>query len=159
MLIIGERINSSRKTIAEAIVSRNAGFIQSDATAQAEVGADYIDVNAGSFVGEEETHLRWLIEIIQEVTDRPLCIDSPDPEVIKGVPHLVKERPMINSITLEPSRLEGILPLVPGYDAKLIGLCQTQDSIAESTEDKVKIAGQLVEEVTALGFKVLQPLL
>ena len=78
MLIIGERINSSRKSIAEAIVSRNEAVIQAEARAQAEAGAGYIDVNAGSFVGEEERHLRWLIEVAQEATDRPLCIDSPD---------------------------------------------------------------------------------
>lgn len=151
MLIIGERINSSRTPIADAISSRNAGFIQSEAKAQVDAGADYLDVNAGSFIGEEAKHLRWLIEVVQEVTECPLCIDSPDPAVIKSVLPLIKGAPMINSITLEPARLEGILPLIVEYKCKVIGLCQTEDSIAETTEDKVKLAGQLVEKVTASG--------
>jgi cobalamin-dependent methionine synthase I len=151
MLVIGERINSSRKRIAEAIASRNAGFIQNEATVQVEAEADYLDVNAGSFIGEEARHLRWLIETVQEVTDQPLCIDSPDPEVIKSVLPMVKTAPMINSITLEPHRLQPILPLVVEYKSKVIALCQTEDSMAETTEDKVEIASKLVEKVTASG--------
>ena len=151
MLLIGERINSSRKQIAQAILSHNSDFIQNEAIAQVDAGADYLDVNAGSFIGEEEKHLRWLIEVIQEATDCLICIDSPNPEVIKSVLPLAKIVPMINSTTLEPNRLVSILPLVVEYKCKVIALCQTQDSIAETTEDKVNLAGQLIENVTASG--------
>jgi cobalamin-dependent methionine synthase I len=152
MLIIGERINSSRKPIAEAISSRNVSLIQNEAKTQAAAGADYIDVNAGTFIGEETKHLRWVIEVVQEATDLPLCIDSPDPAVIKAVFSLVKTPPMINSVTLEPSRLEGILPLVVEHKTKVIGLCQSGDSIADTDEAKVRMAGQLVEKVKAAGI-------
>jgi 5-methyltetrahydrofolate--homocysteine methyltransferase len=152
VLIIGERINASRKFIAEAITSRNAAFIQNEAKAQAMAGADYLDVNAGTFVGEEAKHLRWIIETVQEVVDLPLSIDSPDPSVIKAMVPLVKKTPMINSITLEPLRLVGILPLVAEYKTKVIGLCQSEDSIADTVEAKVRMAGQLVEKVKAVGI-------
>lgn len=151
MIIIAERINASRKHIAQAIATRNAGFIQSEAKAQAQAGAHYIDVNAGTFVGEEAKHLAWVIETVQEVTDLPLCIDSPDPAVIKAVLPLVRSKPMINSITLEPGRLNGILPLVAEHSTKVIALCQAQDEIAETTEAKVRMAGELVEKVTSAG--------
>ena len=152
MIIIGERINSSRKRIAEAITARDADFIQNEARAQVNAGAHYIDVNAGSFFGEETEHLTWLMETVQDITDQPLCIDSPDPKVIESVLPLVKSVPMINSISLEPHRLEGILPLVAEHKAKVIGLCQAAESMAETAEDKVKMAGQLVEQVTASGI-------
>jgi len=151
MIIIGERINSSRKSISQALTSHDSEFIQNEAKAQIEAGAHYLDVNAGSFVGEEERYLRWLIEVIQEVTAHPLCIDSPDPEVIKSVLPLVKTAPMINSITLDPHRLEGILPLVVEYKSKVIGLCQAADAMADTAEDKLTMAGHLVEKVTAAG--------
>lgn len=151
MVIIAERINASRKHIAQAIATRNAGFIQSEAKAQAQAGAHYIDVNAGTFVGEEAKHLAWVIETVQEVTDLPLCIDSPDPAVIKAVLPLVRSKPMINSITLEPGRLNGILPLVAEHSTKVIALCQAEDEIAETTEAKVRMAGELVEKVTSAG--------
>jgi len=152
MLIIGERINASRKSIAEAISSRDAAFIQNEAKMQAAAGADYIDVNAGTFVEEEAKHLEWIIETVQEAVDLPLCIDSPDPAVIKAMIPLVKKIPMINSITLEPSRLEGILPLVIENRTKVIALCQSSDSIAGTVEAKVKMAARLVERVKTEGI-------
>jgi 5-methyltetrahydrofolate--homocysteine methyltransferase len=152
MLIIGERINASRKAIAEAIASRDRAFIQNEAKIQAAAGADYIDINAGTFVGEEAEHLQWLTEVVQGVVDIPLCIDSPDPAVIKAVLPLAKKTPMINSITLERSRLEGILPLVVEYKAKIIGLCQSEDAVANTAVEKILMAEQLVEKVEAAGI-------
>ena len=154
MLIIGERINASRKPIAEAIASRNAAFLQKEAKAQAMAGADYLDVNAGTFVGEEARHLQWVIETVQEVVDLPLCIDSPDPSVIKAMIPLAKKTPMINSITLEPSRLEGILPLIARHKTKVIALCQSGDAIADTVQAKVEMAGQLIERVKASSISL-----
>lgn len=72
MLIIGERINSSRKSIARAIEERDKEFIMKEARIQAEAGADLIDVNAGAFADHEAEHLKWMIEAVQEATESPL---------------------------------------------------------------------------------------
>jgi 5-methyltetrahydrofolate corrinoid/iron sulfur protein methyltransferase len=151
MLIIGERINASRKQIAQAISTGDCAFIQGEAIAQAEAGAHYIDVNAGTFVGEEADKLKWIVEAVQEVTDLPLSIDSPDAEVIKAVMPLLKKTPLINSITLEPLRIEGILPLIVARKTKVIALCQSGKGSAETTERKVALAGQLIEKLTWAG--------
>ncbi|MBW1869097.1 MAG: dihydropteroate synthase [Deltaproteobacteria bacterium] len=110
MLIVAERINSSRKSIERALEANDVNLIQAEATEQAEAGADYIDVNAGTFIGDELDRLKWAVEVVQEAVDLPICIDSPDAAIIEAVFPLVKRSPMINSITLEPLRLEGILP-------------------------------------------------
>jgi 5-methyltetrahydrofolate--homocysteine methyltransferase len=146
MLIIGERINSSRKTVREAVATRDRKAVQEEAKQQTAAGADYLDVNAGTFAGEEAERLKWLIEVVQEVSDFPLCVDSPDPEVIKAALPLVKKRPMINSVTLERARIEGILPLVKEYGAKVIGLCQSEDAMADRADAKVEMASRLVDE-------------
>lgn len=154
MLIVAERINSSRKSIARAIEDRDAAFIQQEARNQREAGADYIDVNAGSFVGEEEDRLKWLIDAVQEAVDAPLCIDSPDPKVIGAVLPRVDKPPMINSITLEPVRLETILPLALERRAKVIGLCQSEEIVANTKEAKVALAGKLIEKAVAAGLSL-----
>lgn len=151
MLIIGERINSSRKSIARAVESRDADFIRNEAETQTAAGADYIDVNAGGLAGDEAEHLKWLIEIAQAATDAPLCVDSPSPAVIRAVLPFVQKPPMINSVTLDPARLEGVLPLVVEHKAKVIGLCQSEDVMAETTEAKVELSGGLVEKAAAAG--------
>lgn len=151
MLIIAERINASRKQIAQAIAGGDRAFIQAEAKAQAAAGAHYIDVNAGTFVGEEADRLKWVVEAVQEATELPLCIDSPDAAVIRAMLPLLKKTPMINSINLEPSRLEGILPLVLEYRTKVVALCQAEHEMAETTEAKVALAGRLVERLTGAG--------
>jgi cobalamin-dependent methionine synthase I len=154
MIIIGEKINSTRKSIAEAIAARNKEHIQNEAKAQSDAGADYIDVNAAALMGKEAQCLKWVIETVQEVTELPLCLDSPDPAVIKEVLPLVKNPPMINSISLEPSRLESILPLVLEYQTTVIGLCQTKEQIGKNVHEKVEIAGRLVERLTSAGVSI-----
>jgi cobalamin-dependent methionine synthase I len=154
MIIIGEKINSSRRLIAEAIASGDREYIQNEAKIQSEAGADYIDVNAAAFMEKEAEYLKWVIEAVQEVTELPLCIDSPDPEVIKKVIPLVKRPPMINSITLEQSRLDGILPLALDYKATVIGLCQTGNQMGRTVAEKVEIAGRLIEKVTSFGIGI-----
>lgn len=154
MLIIAERINASRKSIAQAITAADRAFIQEEAKAQTAAGAHYIDVNAGTFVGEEAEKLKWIVEAVQEVTELPLSIDSPDPEVIRAILPLVKKPPVINSITLEPSRIEGILPLVTAHKTKVIALCQAEQEMAETADDKVRLAGQLVKKLTGAGVPV-----
>lgn len=151
MLIIAERINASRKTIAKAIAEGDRAFIQEEAKSQAAAGANYIDVNAGTFVGEEADKLKWIIGAVQEVTELPLSIDSPDPAVIRAMIPLLKKTPLINSITLEPSRIEGLLPLVVENKAKVIALCQGENMMAETVEQKVELAGLLVKKLTSAG--------
>lgn len=151
MLIIAEKINSTRKSIAEAIEAKDATLIQKEALAQAEAGADYIDVNAGTFIKEEADHVKWLIRVVQEITDLPLSIDSPDPKVIEAALPLVNRTAMVNSITLEPARLDGIVPLLVEYKAKVIALCQEEGIMAETAEGKLRLAAQLVEKVTGAG--------
>ena len=63
MLIVGERINTSRKGVNEAVEKRDAAYIREDIQKQANAGANYIDVNAGSRIGSEMEDLIWLIEV------------------------------------------------------------------------------------------------
>ena len=154
MIIVGEKINSTRKPIAEAIAARDKEHIQKEANAQSEAGADYIDVNAAAFMEKEAECLHWVIETVQEATETPLCLDSPDPAVIKKVIPLAKKPPMINSINLEPSRLEALLPLIRDYSATVIGLCQTKEQMGKTVQEKVEIAGRLVEKITAAGISI-----
>ncbi|HOJ85037.1 MAG TPA: dihydropteroate synthase, partial [Bacillota bacterium] len=77
MLIVGELINSSRKAVRLAIEGRDSAAIQRLALSQAAAGADYIDINCGTRIDDEEETMQWLVQCIQEVCDAPLCIDSP----------------------------------------------------------------------------------
>jgi cobalamin-dependent methionine synthase I len=83
---------------------------------QAENEAHYIDVNAGSFVGQEAEYLTWLVETVQEVVDIPCCIDSPDPGAIQAALAVHEGTPMNNSLSLESDRFNTLLPILAGTD-------------------------------------------
>jgi cobalamin-dependent methionine synthase I len=154
MLIIGDRIDATRKHVAQAVLTENRAFIQSEVKAQVVSGADYINLNAAIFGHDEGKRLIWMIEAVQEVAEIPLCIDSPNPAVIEKVLPLVKKRPMINSITLESRRMDALLRLIIEHGAKAIASCQAEQCTAETTADKVAIAGRLIRMVTDAGVPV-----
>jgi 5-methyltetrahydrofolate--homocysteine methyltransferase len=153
MEIVGELINASRKKIGEAIKSEDVSYIQETAKQQRDSGADYIDVNAGIFVGKEKEYMQWLIRSVQEVVDAPCCIDSPDPDVVETALELHKGVPMINSISLESDRYEALMPIVTSRDCKVVALCMSDQGMPESAQDRFAIAEKLVNSLVQKGAK------
>lgn len=154
MIIIGELINASRKSIGTAIEARDAAAIQKVAKAQAEAGADYIDVNAGIFVGKEAQHLKWLVETVQQVVDTPCAIDSPDPAAIEAALSVHRGTALINSISLEKARYENLLPIVAGTDLKVIALCMSDAGMPQTVADRLKIADRLVNGLLQKNIRI-----
>jgi 5-methyltetrahydrofolate--homocysteine methyltransferase len=66
-----------------------------------------VDINAGILVDDKADQLMWFVELVQGDVNQPLFIDKPGPAVIKNAIPAYRKKPMINSITLESSRLEG----------------------------------------------------
>ncbi|MBN2029871.1 dihydropteroate synthase [bacterium] len=151
MKIIGEKINGTRKKVAEAIADRNVEYIQNLAVKQVEAGSTWLDVNAGTHPGREPEDLIWLIENIQAVTDTPLCLDSANPEALRLAIQKVNKTPMINSISGEPDRLEKILPIVAEHGCEVIALAMDETKIAETYEKRVEIIEKVIKATRAAG--------
>ncbi len=150
MFIIGELINSTRKRIRAAVEARDAAYIKEIATRQAQVGASVLDVNGG-IVGQEPECLSWLVSVIQEEVDLPLCLDSADPAALRAALPLCRKPAMINSITLEGDRFDNVLPLVKEFKTKVIALCMGEFGPPSGVEDRVETASRLVDRLTAAG--------
>lgn len=145
MFIVGELINASRKPIRPMIETQDTVGIQKVAIDQLEAGANYIDVNAGIFVGKEADYLKWLVETVQQATDdAPCCIDSPDPKAIEKALSVHKGIAMINSISLEKERYEALLPIIAGTDLKVVALCMSDEGMPETTDARLVIADKLI---------------
>ena len=151
MLIVGERINASRKAIGEAIHKRDAAAVRDVARKQRAAGADYIDVNAGIFAGREAESLRWLVANVQEATSAPCCLDSTDPGAVEAALAVHEGRAMINSISLERERYEGMLPILAGTDLKVIALCTSDEGLPRTARDRLAIAGKLIDGLVQGG--------
>lgn len=154
MLIVGELLNASRKKVRQAIEQRDTETISQIAKEQFEAGADYLDVNAGVFVGEEIKHLKWLVGVVQKTVSAPCCIDSPDPSVIQAVMEIHDGVPFINSISLEKSRWNSLLPILKGTDAKIVALCMSDEGMPESRDQRLSIAEKLIEGLIKENIKI-----
>ncbi|RLB36904.1 MAG: methyltetrahydrofolate cobalamin methyltransferase [Deltaproteobacteria bacterium] len=154
MIIVGELINASRKTIGQAIEARDEEAIKKLARDEFEAGAHYIDVNAGIFVGKEAEYLTWLVEQVQSAVDAPCAIDSPDPEAIEAALKVHKGTPMINSISLEKERYEKLLPIISGTDFKVIALCMSDEGMPETADQRMAIADKLVNGLINRGVSL-----
>ncbi len=157
MIIIGENINATNKKVAEAIEQRDAAFFSDLAKAQAEAGADFIDVNAGSGHGtaqENRRAMEWLVDTIQQATDKPLAIDSDDPGIIEAALGKYRgEKLLINSVTAETSRLETIGPLAAQRGAWLVALAMGAEGIPATVEKRLDACRVIMEYLAGLGMK------
>jgi 5-methyltetrahydrofolate--homocysteine methyltransferase len=120
--------------------------------AQAEAGADIIDVNVGAFGVDEVTLLPQAVKAVIETVDIPLCLDSADPKALEAALKIYKGKPLINSVTGEEHSLSKLLPLVKEFGAAVIGLVQDDKGIPKDSEGRVAIAHKLVERVEKAGI-------
>lgn len=153
MIIIGELINSSRKNIKEAIENKDVAYIQDIAKKQEAAGANYIDVNAGTRVYDEIEVLSWLVEIVQEVVNVPLCIDSPNPLAVEAALKLHKGRALVNSITAENDRYDQLLPIIVENNARIVALCMDDTGMPETAQQRIDVANRLAEGLLSAGIK------
>ncbi|MGD9159871.1 MAG: dihydropteroate synthase [Desulfobacteraceae bacterium] len=144
MIVIGEKINGTRKRVKEAIAAKDADFIKDLALRQVNAGVDFLDVNAGTSPEKEPDDMIWLINAIQEVTDAALCLDSANPEALKAGFTVVKKNPMINSLSGEKIRVDGVLPLACEHQTELIVLTCDDDGIPATVEKRMEILDKLI---------------
>lgn len=146
MIIIGEKINGSIPAVKEAIDKRDAAFIADRAVKQAGAGADFIDVCASTAPELEIETLKWLIEVVQEAVETPLCIDSPNPRAIEAVFQYANKPGLLNSISEEGDKCAVLLPLLAGNSWEVVGLTCDNNGIPCDLETKLKITESMVEK-------------
>lgn len=97
--------------------------------------------------------MEWLVGLVQAHTDTPIAIDSANPDVVKVGLELTQAKPIVNSISLEAERLEGLLPVVAEAECMVIALCMADEGTPSGVDDRVDRAGRLVEKLTGAGKK------
>jgi len=155
MIIIGEKINATRKAIAAALEARDEKAIIETAKQQAAAGAHYLDVNGGDpKAGQEEKNMAWLIDIIQANTDMPVAVDSADTGAVKCGLQMAKKRPILNSISLEQHRLAPMLPIVAQFDCMVVALLMSDGGTPCGVDDRLRNAEALINKIVSTGKQV-----
>lgn len=152
-VIIGERINpTGRKKVLAALQEGNFDMVRLDATSQVAAGATILDVNAGVPGADEPALLQQVMRTVLDVTDVPLCVDTADPEALEAALSLYEGKALVNSVNGEERSLNAVLPLVKEHGAAVIGLCMDDDGIPETPEQRLAVAGKIIERAGKLGI-------
>jgi 5-methyltetrahydrofolate--homocysteine methyltransferase len=149
---IGERINSSRETIARALQAKDEAFVRREARLQKEAGSQMLDVNCAFNTKDEVKDMEWFVKIVQEETGLPLSIDSPNPDAIEAGLRRHRGKALINSITLEKGRSVAILPLVKKYKAAVIVLTMDENGMPHTAEARLDMAKKAVSLLETYGI-------
>lgn len=149
MVVIGENIHVIARAVSTAINERDAKVIQDLAKAQAEAGADYIDLNLG-FCRKDPTIMGWAVSVVQEVVDLPLSIDTMNPLAMEEGLKVCKKKPLLNSASGKTDSKEQMLPLAKKYNCDVVisvindkGMPAEGDSKLDSIMDTVAYANDL----------------
>ena len=158
--VIGERINpTGRKKLAAQLEAGDFSTVEKDALEQVACGAMVLDINAGvvynSNPNPNETEpplMVKMIEMVQRLTDTPLCIDSSVPAALVAGLETAKGRPLLNSVTGEEDRLEFVLPLVKKYNVPVVAISNDDTGISEDPEVRFAVAKKIVERAADFGI-------
>jgi len=152
MILIGEHINVMSKTLGPAMKERDPGPIQKMALDEVAAGIDYLDLNIGPARKQGDELMEWVVKTVQEVTDTPLSLDTTNPVAMEAGLKVCQGRALINSVSLQPDRLEAGLPLVNKYDADMIGLLWGAEGMPRDAAERGVLIAELLYKAGEMGI-------
>jgi cobalamin-dependent methionine synthase I len=150
MVLIGENINIMSTTIGPALKERNPKPIQE--LAKAEGVVDYLDLNIGPARKAGDELMEWVVNTVQEVTDKPLSLDTTNLVAMEAGLKAAKNKPLMNSVSLQPDRLEQGLQLAKKYNADMIGLLWGAEGMPRDANERAVLAVDIVYQGNERGI-------
>ena len=155
MILIGENLNVIIKKIGAAMKEKDPGPIQEMAIAEANAGADYIDINLGPARKGGGELMEWIVKTVQEVVDTPLYLDTINAEAIEAglrVYKNKKRKAVINSIMARPESMDAKLPLAQKYGAGIVALLWGPSGLPRDANERGVLAAELMQKAMEYGI-------
>lgn len=152
IICVGENINVMTKSIGAAFKQRNAQIIQDMAKAEAEHGADYLDLNIGPARKGGDELMSWLVQTVQDVVHLPMSLDTTNPMAMEAGLKVHRGKALINSVSLQPERVESLFPLIKKYDAHVVGLLWGKEGMPRDANERAALAVDLIYMANEAGI-------
>lgn len=146
MIIVGEKINGAIPSVAEAIAQKDSDFIKILAKTQADAGANFIDVCASTDVSVELETMKWLIDLVQAVTDTPIAVDSPSADICAEAVKFCNKPGLVNSVSMEGNKIEVVFPVIKDTQWQCAALLCDDTGIPKSGEKRLEIFAAIMEK-------------
>ena len=155
MIIIAEKLNGSIPSCGKAIAARDEAYIKKIAKQQADAGSSFIDVCASVNIGELET-MKWMIDLVQSVTDLPISVDSPDVNVIIDALPFCNRPGLFNSVSGECGKFDIAFPVLakPEYSEwQVMALLCDDTGIPKTAAKRIEIFETVMEKAKHYGIE------
>ena len=152
MKIVGENLNIMSNTIGPALRGRDPGPVQNMARDETAAGIDYLDLNIGPARKAGDEMMAWAVDVVQKVTDTPLSLDTTNPVAMEAGLKTYRGRALVNSVSLQPERLEKLLPMVKEYNTEMIGLLWGVEGMPRDANERCLLAVDLVYKANEMGI-------
>lgn len=152
MKLIADNIRITKQFIQKALAKRDPIPIQALTLLCVRKEAHGIDINTGPLGKDPESAMAFFVETVEQVTDLPLFLDTTNPAALAAGLATAKNRTIINGISLEPAKLEKILPLAKKYDTDVIGFLLYPDSrVPRESSERCELALELLAHIEGAG--------
>ncbi len=152
-VIIGERINpTGKKMLKEALRNKDMDYIYREGVAQADAGADILDVNVGLPEIDEPEMMQNAVEGLQSILNTPLQIDTSDSIAMEKALRLYNGKAMVNSVNGKAESMNSVFPLVKKYGGVVVCLTLDENGIPETSDGRIAIAEKIIEKAKEYGI-------
>jgi 5-methyltetrahydrofolate corrinoid/iron sulfur protein methyltransferase len=152
VVCVGENINIMSKTLGPAMKERKAEPILEMARYEEKVGIDYLDLNIGPSRKAGHEIMDWIVKLVQGAVNKPLSLDTTNPEAMEAGLKAHKGKAIINSVSLQPERLERVLPMAKNYQAHVIGLLWGKEGMPRDANERAAHAVDFIYQANSLGI-------
>ncbi len=151
---IAESINIMGKRTGAAMKERDPGPIVLMANEEVADGADFLDLNIGPARKDGPELMPWIVKVVEEVTDCPLSLDTTNADAliagIKAAKH--PERHLMNSISLQPERMEKLIPVAAEAGCYVVGLLWGVDGMPRDSNERAAMTVDLTMAMNEAGI-------
>lgn len=153
MLLIADNLQMTRPPLERALEERNPEPIRARVAACEQAGAEAFDINTGPLGQDAADKMVFVVKTVQEATRLPLIIDTANPEAMAAGVSVCRNPLIINGFSLEPLKVEKILPLAVEHEADIVGYLLTpRGHVPSMIEERLAIAADLSQIASAAGL-------
>jgi 5-methyltetrahydrofolate corrinoid/iron sulfur protein methyltransferase len=154
MLFIADNLQITRPSVARAFASGDAHFFIELARSMERAGANAIDINTGPLPKNPQKAMAFFVNAVQEGCSLPLCLDTVNQIAMEeGLAMARHGRPIINGVSLEPSRFRAMAGLARRFDADIIAYLLTQEGrVPTDSDTRLALAANLFANLCDEGI-------
>ncbi len=152
-VIIGERINpTGKKMLKEALRNKDMDYIYREGVAQADAGADILDVNVGLPEIDEPEMMVNAVTGLQSILNTPLQIDTSDVVAMEKALRIYNGKAMVNSVNGKEESMNSVFPIVKKYGGVVVCLTLDEKGIPETADGRIEIAKRIIKKAEEYGI-------